>query len=350
MVSASAPGKMILIGEYAVLEGAPALVYAINRKAHVVLAERTLSESLVEAPSLGIEAQPFVITPSGHVRFDPNAETSIQQRLEFFRLVYESLGNSFRQKQITLPPLHLSLRTDDFYSSRLKTKLGFGSSAALTVALVRGLMQITSSGQDTIEIFNMARKAHHYAQDSTGSGIDIASSTFGGIIRYTLPADPAKDDRFAERIPEWPELCMRVVWTGRSVSTKKLVKGVKQLNQQNPKLYGSLMDSLTEISRSGCKAFIEREMNLFLEAVNDFFQVQIELGRKSGMPIISESHQQLAELAAKLGLVYKPSGAGSGDIGIAFGNDPGIADQFALQAQKAGFQIIEVQAAERQNE
>ena len=77
---------MILIGEYAVLEGAPALVCAVNRRAEVSIHILTGKEFIVSSPSLGIAGQPFVMTPKMNVRFDPNMDKNIFNRLKFFKV------------------------------------------------------------------------------------------------------------------------------------------------------------------------------------------------------------------------------------------------------------------------
>ena len=52
--TASAPGKLILLGEYAVLEGAPALVAAVEQRAEVSV-ELCVGEGIcVDAPDIGV--------------------------------------------------------------------------------------------------------------------------------------------------------------------------------------------------------------------------------------------------------------------------------------------------------
>ncbi|MDH3638826.1 MAG: hypothetical protein OES09_10250, partial [Gammaproteobacteria bacterium] len=49
-ITASAPGKIVLLGEYAVLAGVPALVMAIDRRAEVQLTENRRQYSRLTAP------------------------------------------------------------------------------------------------------------------------------------------------------------------------------------------------------------------------------------------------------------------------------------------------------------
>ena len=54
-VTASAPGKVILFGEHAVVYGKPAIAFAVNKLAHVTITDRTDSKVHVELTRLGVE-------------------------------------------------------------------------------------------------------------------------------------------------------------------------------------------------------------------------------------------------------------------------------------------------------
>ena len=90
-ISTKAPGKMILLGEYAVLEGAPALVTAVNRFAYVTISENNQAEYILKAPSIGINEEPFVISKSGSVRFNPALPPQIENRLGLFSGIFKSI-------------------------------------------------------------------------------------------------------------------------------------------------------------------------------------------------------------------------------------------------------------------
>ncbi len=69
MTRVSAPGKMVLLGEYAVLFGAPALVAAVNRRASVVLGPSSTSRWTVSAPGLFDRPAEFEIDDDGTPRW-----------------------------------------------------------------------------------------------------------------------------------------------------------------------------------------------------------------------------------------------------------------------------------------
>src|SRR5699024_12839809 len=55
MLQVSAPGKMFLLGEYAVLEGAPALLSAVDRRVQERITAAAGSHWTIGVPDIGIE-------------------------------------------------------------------------------------------------------------------------------------------------------------------------------------------------------------------------------------------------------------------------------------------------------
>ena len=61
-----------------------------------------------------------------------------------------------------------------------------------------------------------------------------------------------------------------------------------------------------------------------------------KLGEASGADIVSAPHRALGQIAADAGLVYKPSGAGGGDIGLVFADDPNRLENARDALKRAG--------------
>lgn len=340
-----APGKMILLGEYAVLEGAPALVCAVERWAEVRLRPREGAEFVVESPSLGIASEPFVVTPKNHLRFDPLMDESGRKRLSFFSRIFESVLAYMNGRRQKVPALTVSLNTDDFYSQTLHTKLGFGSSAAMTVALVYALLKYMDRGIGLAEIYALANQAHHEAQGKMGSGIDIAASTFGGRLIYHMVASPDVAPEIPRRVAPWEEVQILTVWTGKSASTRQFVQGVNQLRDLNPTLYEQLIERLKTLSAQGCAAYENKNAQDFLQTVSEYYRAMKELGDSSGLPIISPAHETIATEAERFGLTYKPSGAGGGDIGLVFGRHDQAVEDFKHRIEELGFGVLDIHTA-----
>jgi len=344
MMEFSAPGKMILLGEYAVLDNAPALVCAVDLRATVKIEHLPGNEFVFSAPSLRLNELPFVILDNGHVRFDPSLRPEALRKLKLFsgimEFVYQNLPAEKKRRG-----LRIEINTDAFYSTEFHSKLGFGSSAALCVALVKALISVLAPETEEARIFRLALNAHHHAQGKMGSGIDIAASYFGGFLKYQRIYEQDPMDKLPKMLAACPGLFFRPVFTGKSASTTKLVGGVKQLKEQQPQIYRQIMSRLKEISAAGVMAFEQKNVEQFLDRVRAFYSSLKDLGRQSAMPIISEVHQKLAELAKQHGAVYKPSGAGSGDIGLVFAANEQILLKTIAVIKEHGYLPLEVKVA-----
>ena len=64
-VTITAPGKVVLLGEYAVLQDAPALVMAVDRRVRVALETVAGTRCTVSAPAWSAAAACFELGPSG---------------------------------------------------------------------------------------------------------------------------------------------------------------------------------------------------------------------------------------------------------------------------------------------
>ncbi len=341
-VYSRAPGKMILIGEYAVLEGAPALVRAVDRYAQVDVSDNPVGNFTVEAPNLGVPPQDFVITLGGSVRFDPNGDEIYIKRLTFFSRLFETILQYYSYKNIKISNCKINLDTASFYDARLNTKIGVGSSAALTAALVNAVDVYIGGNLSRKDIFLLALKAHRYAQKGIGSGIDIASSVYGGIVEYKMVG--AEQEDFEEPLQiEYPEdLYIISVWTGKSASTRKMVGSVSEFKKRSYLRYKEIMDNLSGISKDACEAFKNKNTAEFLKGCSEYYKQLLDLGNESSVSIISEVHKNIAEIVKQCGCVYKPSGAGSGDFGIAMTDDAEKAEYLRLTIEKNGFRTVDL--------
>ena len=229
----------------------------------------------------------------------------------------------------------------EFFAQPGNMKLGIGSSAALTVALLAALLYFDNAGPlDHDDLLHKALNAHHRAQGNLGSGIDIAASVYGGMFRYKKSPKDASALVRVERLSMPPDLHIRCIWTGKSASTRKLVQTVYQFKQASPSDYQDLISRLTQLSADGCSAFSRNDIQAFLTIIRQYHQQLLILGQKSQAPIISREHHQLSEIIHRAGGSYKPSGAGGGDLGLAFSHRASVMQKITEEVSSAGFQIV----------
>lgn len=349
-IQCSAPGKLILIGEYAVLEGAPALVAAVDRLAIVTITDSNDSFFYISAKAIDVQKIPFTISENGLIIFKTNTE--VQKRLSFFKTTFEFAWQYCKQSADINQPLNIEIDTEAFFSQSLQTKLGFGSSAAMTVALVEALFKYagkeTENEQTRNQLFRLALAAHKKAQNGLGSGIDIASSSYHGVITYRLGYNAQAEQITPVKQNKWPNVPMVVIFTGNSESTRKMVTGVNQLRDAHPDIFYDMIEQMAETAQVGCEAWSKKNLPQFLNAVERYYTHMCNLGEKSGMPIISPVHRQIAELVKQHGGVYKPSGAGSGDIGIAFAQEIDTLNKIVEALKPTPFKVVDITIYEQE--
>ncbi len=347
-VYSRAPGKMILIGEYAVLEGAPAIVKAVDRYAGVEISDNSAGNFSVEAPNLGVPPHDFVMTQSGKIRFDPNGIPSFVNRLGFFGRLFETVWSFYHQKNIKIDYCKIVLDTASFYDIELNAKIGVGSSAALTAALVKAVDQWVNGNRSLSkkEIFLLALKAHRRAQKGIGSGIDIASSVYGGIVEYKMVKEDEKDFEEPVRLHSPDDLQIISVWTGKSASTRKMVGSIGEFKNVHYLRYKEIMDNLSRVSRNACSAFKSKDTDSFLQCCGEYYRLLLRLGEEGSVSIVSDVHKNIERIVRDSGGIYKPSGAGSGDFGIALSADEENASSIRFALQKNGYKTVDLEISE----
>jgi phosphomevalonate kinase len=343
MFTSSAPGKLVLLGEYAVLENSPALVAAINKRAKVLLQKSSDNYFYLSSPSLNVSHLKFFFNDKYKIIFEKQLSSELRKKLIFFTETLEYLKDKFPPFH-KIPPVKILIDTNEFYLLNSKDKLGLGSSAALTVCLVNGLLSYVSHNEKyydlTNNIFPIALNIHHKAQGKRGSGVDVAASCFGGIIKFQKRLENKDNSPEISKLALPNDLKIHYIWSGRSSSTSKMVENVKHFKKLNPIDYNRIIDNMTLASEEGCIAIQEKKTDVFLEKCDHYFFLMKELGQLSGVDIISPIHQEIANLVQRRGGVYKPSGAGGGDIGLALSDSKQTHKKVYEEILRSGFQIL----------
>lgn len=338
-VSAEAPGKIVLLGEYAVLEGAPALVAAVNRYCRIQIARSKNSFFSLKALNLKLPDLNFNLDKYGNTTFSGDGLYVWEKEAVFLMKVIHYIADRLKGN---IPGASITIDSDEFYHSASGRKLGLGSSAALTVAFIRALNEYTGIELSVESLFAEALKAHRTGQDRLGSGVDVAASVAGGVIRYQMP-ESEKDMKRAIKPCSRPlDLFISVIWTGKSASTRTMLQRVSRFRNEQPSAYDKILQAMSDLSEQGCTAFNAGDTASFLDIIPAFVEQEKELGKYSGADIISDVHGHLASLVEGAGGVYKPSGAGGGDIGIAFYGSREIHQQISNAVHKSPFEILDI--------
>jgi phosphomevalonate kinase len=99
------------------------------------------------------------------------------------------------------------------------------------------------------------------------------------------------------------------------------------------------MAALAAAAAAGVSALAGADAVAFLDAVDASWEGFEALGAAIGMPVLSVEHRRIREIAEGCGVRYKPSGAGGGDLGLAFADDGGRLDELVRRVAEAGFRL-----------
>ncbi len=206
----SAPGKVILLGEHAVVYGEPAIAVPLNslRATATFTATGHTSEKLVvDAPGIAV-----------HARLDELAKV---------HPLAAAITETTRVLNIAAPPAG-TLRV----ASALPLAAGLGSSAAITIAIARALaahFAIELTAASAAQIAAAVENLHH----GSSSGIDPTVIAHNAAICYTKHKDP-------EFICPHANLELVIADSGTTGSTREAVNAVRLLHSNDPARYSGI--------------------------------------------------------------------------------------------------------------
>ena len=298
LVTVSAPGKLHVSGEHAVVYGNPALIVATSLRLYSTL------ERNGDAPTIGTlrENDPYIAAI-----------------LEVFSAAYD---------QPVEDSLHLAVQ------SAIPVGAGMGSSAALAVSLIGALTtwyQKPWSIQKINELANKAEKQKH----GNSSGSDPAIAANGGILWYRKELEFLKTMwLLSMRVPKsFPSL--QLINTGRVESTGDLVGMVAQKKQQNESLFAKLLTDIETETKAITQAIHDENEAAFREGIK---QNEVLLEK---MGVVSTKTKVLIRRIEKIGGVAKISGAGGIKDGSGVVIAVGDAEQIRSIAGRSSYGVFQ---------
>ncbi len=278
-VIATAPGKVILFGEHAVVYGRPAIAAPVFQVRAQAMIEPVQSEHVViHAPDIRREYS--LSNASGD---DPIA-TIVRLSCEQFGVVPKGF--------------HLSVQ------STIPVARGLGSGAAVSVAIARcvaGFYSRKLGKQDLAGLAFQVEKLHH----GTPSGIDNTVIAFEELIYFVVGA-PIQTFRVAR------PFLIAIADTGVPAPTKLAVGDVRQAWQNDRARYEALFDQVGAIADSGRAAMEEGRLDMIASLMNQNQHLLREMG------VSSPQVENLVQAAVRGGARgAKLSGGGRGGNVIA---------------------------------
>lgn len=308
-VVSRAPGKLVVLGEYAVLNGAPAMVLAVDRhcRAEIGPSEDDRCHLVSRA-----DADRLTSFPGGGA--------------SGFGVVDEVLS--------ALPAAGVwrgLLDSREFFANGVK--LGLGSSAAALTAWAAAWAAFTGRGplQADSATLQTLIGLHRATQGGAGSGIDVAASLFGGVVRFQLDGG-ALARAGTVRLPN--SVGFAGVFTRSAASTPGYLARYEAWRAEAPGEADALHGVLAGIAEGGIGAALADDADAFLMAVAEYGHELARLGERIGAQIVTPAHRGVLVIAERLGVAYKVSGAGGGDLGLAFSADDEALRTFEQAVEK----------------
>ncbi len=300
MTAASAPGKVILFGEHAVVSGTTALGGAIDLRAKVTVQDAP-GRMLIEAPNLTLRGFSFDLI-TGQVI---SAEAAYATRYVSAVLAEYDAKDLWVKVESDLPPA-----------------AGLGSSAAIVVATIAALNQHYGLGLSLKEIASEAHRMEKAVQQGLGSPMDTALATFGGYLQISKGVQPL----------DLPSLEIVVGYTKQPHDTRSEVEKVQSLLARYPDLVGPIFQAIGAISLRAVALIREQRLEELGELMN------INQGLLEAVGVGTRELSELVYAARGAGSAFgaKLTGAGGGGCMIALPPTSGSAALIIALRQAKG--------------
>jgi len=289
-IEVSAPGKLVLLGEHAVVYNRPCLVSAVSKRLRLKMEK--------------IKRKLFQIERSDKKGF-------VKTALKNFSDKY---GLDFGVK----------IKTQNGFS----LQYGLGSSAAVTVSVLKGLAELAKIKMDKRELFNLAYQTVLDVQ-GVGSGFDVAAAIYGGTIYFKTAGKVIK------KITDF-NLPIVVGYSGIKADTPTLVRRLAKEKRKHPQIIGKIFTEIEGLVKEGKEALLKKDWPKLGKLMDTNQKLLENLG------VSTEKLQRMIGEARKAGAIgAKLSGAGGGDCMIALVDEKDRTD-VEKATRKAGGEIVKL--------
>lgn len=346
MAIASASGKIMWIGSYAVLER-PCVSYVTGVDKRVFVTAQHRDDGRV-----AISAKQFNAFFDGSLadgKVTPNTtDENTLKATKFVRKAIEVSLAYLAGKGASANGLNVTTRSDPEFGFGA-SKAGLGSSAAVTVATVAAVFEeLGFPIKDNLEaIHKCGQVSHSLVQGKVGSGFDVAAACYGGCkyVRYSpelvkgLGEDPTPE-QIAEAVEKDWDCIIEPIgipkgfggavasFRDKSASTTDMVKKVNAWKAAEPEAYRALIAEIDESDKKTIAFLSDGELDDFRESFIEGRKLTKKLGSNAGTDIESDEYTALIEESEKNGaFVARLPGAGGGDSIAALCTSPKDAER-----------------------
>ncbi|ELY95494.1 mevalonate kinase [Natrialba taiwanensis DSM 12281] len=328
MTVSSAPGKVYLFGEHAVVYGEPAVPCAIEVRARVGVKRRDDSKLRVHAEDLSLDGFTVEYGGGADERPDVNAsESLLMAATQYVDSAIEQVREVTGEEDVGF---------DVTIESNIPLGAGLGSSAAVVVAAIDAGTRALGTTLEPVELAERAYRTEHEVQDGQASRADTFCSATGGAVRVE------GDDC---RSIDAPDLPLVIGFDGGAGETGELVSGVRTLREEY-EFAADTVEAIGDIVRNGEDALADGDVAELGRLMN------FNHGLLSALGVSSRSLETMVWAARDAGADgAKLTGAGGGgcivaldpteETETALSFTPGCEDAFRAELAEEGVRRIE---------
>jgi len=300
-IVAKAPAKTILVGEHAVVYNQPAIAFPINQ----IQAKTTILANPIGQPDeINFLAQDiflntkYIELPEDHP----------------FKVAVDIIKKEARIYHYPACTVRIN--------SEIPIAAGLGSSAAISVSLLKGLSLFIGLKLNNQQIADLAYQIE-IKYHGTPSGIDNT------VIAFNQPIYFIKNKGFHIINPK-ENLTLVIANSGVTGNTKEAVAGVKIRWQQHQDQYNELFSKIGQIVTKAENAIISGDLNYLGCLLTENHKILMEIGVSH--PIL-DTMVKVAISSGALGAKLCGSGLGGNMIAL---TSPDLAEKIASQLKNAG--------------
>lgn len=322
-VTVSAPGKLMLFGEHAVVYGRPCIVTAVGQRMKAIVEVTNDSTFQLDAPDVQVTDYKKPMSQLG--KGDPSTSSGqgIPKGAKFVEIAIKNFTHA-RPRLARLAGVKVTTK------SEFNSQFGFGGSSASTVCVIKALSELTGDKLSLKEIFELSYKTVLDVQ-GVASGFDVAAATFGGTLYYVIGGKVIEPLNL-------PSLPLIVGYSGIKADTVALVNFVKEKAKKYPWLIENAYDQMAKIADLAKKALSKEDFETVGELMN------FNQGLLSLIGVSSDKLEAMIHATRNAGAYgAKLSGAGVGDCMIALA-PPNKVSAVKLAINNAGGQALNVKA------
>ncbi len=261
MITASAPGKVILFGEHAVVYDKIGIACAVNKKFLAKVSPIKENLLIFVAKDLGVE------------------HSLTQKQLFAFWEKVDDLKNNKKFEEIReiwqkdrLPPslfvIASILKKYGFSGMKIEGESeipkNLGSSSAAFAATSLALLTFLEQSPSKQEVSDWAYLGDVLAHGGTPSGIDNSVVTYGGYIKY-------KKSEGIQQLSIDFEIPLLIVDSGKKAETGKTVPYIREQLKKNPDLVNPILNSLNKISEQALIALQSHDLQEIGRLMTEYY-------------------------------------------------------------------------------